>query len=553
MSRVPIQMLGQSGCKFSFPEVNVYVDPYLSNSVQELDAQDLVRLVPIPFSPSDVRDADWILITHDHIDHCDPSTIPYIANASPQAMFIGPPAARKWLQQWGVAEERLFTASESWRLLTSRLRVCAVPAAHPEVSRDENGNLICVGYLLEFDGKLIYIAGDTFVQQEIIDAIMVHGEVHTAILPINEHNYFLERRGILGNMSVREAFRLAEEIGASNVIPVHWDMFAINSVSEEEIRLLYRNLNPPFSLLLRPTILSFDRVRISYLIRTLNEFRYLDKLLQSISEQQTIGFDYEVVLVDSGSTDGTLEIAERHGCQIHKITREQFSFGRSLNIGCEAARGEVIVIVSGHCIPVDNSWAQKLCQPIFHGSADYTYGRQYPGPNSAWSEGRIFAKYFGEKSMIPQDGFFCNNANAAISRKSWEALRFNEDLTGLEDLNMAQRLIKTGGRVAYVAEAGVLHLHEESWRQVRRRFEREAIALQLIMPQVHISMVDVLRCLIASIWSDWLNALSKGVLMKNALDILLYRWNQYLGSYQGNHEHRKLSAIEKEKYFYPNN
>ncbi|WP_412478027.1 MBL fold metallo-hydrolase [Azonexus sp. IMCC34839] len=552
MSRLPIQMLGQSGCKFSFPEANVYVDPYLSNSVQELDADDLVRLVPIPFPPTEVRDADWILVTHDHMDHCDPHTLPHLASASPQARFICPPAAWKWLREWGVAEDRLFVASEGWRILTPRLRVCAVPAAHPEIARDENGDLMCVGYLLEFDGKLIYIAGDTFVRQEIVDAIKVHGEVHTAILPINEHNYFLGRRGILGNISVREAFRFAEEIGASNVIPVHWDMFAINSVPQEEIRLLYRNLNPPFALLLRPTVLSFDKVRISYVIRTLNESRHLGELLQGISEQQTMGLDHEVVLVDSGSTDGTLEIAERHGCHVHQITREQFSFGRSLNIGCEAARGDVIIIVSGHCIPIDNSWAQKLCQPILDGVADYTYGRQHPGANSAWSEGRIFAKYFGESSMIPQDGYFCNNANAAISRKSWEALRFNEELTGLEDMNMAQRLIQAGGRVAYVAEAGVLHLHEESWRQVRRRFEREAIALQLIMPQVHMRKTDVLRYLVTSIWSDWLNALGKGVLMKNALDIVRYRWNQYLGAYQGNHEHRKLSALEKEKYFYPN-
>jgi rhamnosyltransferase len=552
MSRVPVQMLGQSGCKFSFPEVNVYVDPYLSNSLQELVAEDLVRLVPIPVLPTEVRDADWVLITHDHMDHCDPQTLPYIANASPHAKFICPPAAWKLLRQWGVAEDRLIVASESWRVLSSRLRVCAVPAARPEIERDESGTLTGVGYLLEFDGKLIYIAGSTSVRQELIDAIKVHGEVHTAILPINEPNYFLGRRGILGNMSVREAFRFAEDVGASNLIPVHWDMFAASSVPQDEIRLLYRSLNPSFALLLRPTVLSFDRVRISYVIRTLNESKHLGRLLQKISEQQTLGLDNEVVLVDSGSTDGTLEIAERHGCYVHQITREQFSFGRSLNIGCEAARGEVIIIVSGHCIPVDNFWAQKLCQPILDGIADYTYGRQLPGESSAWSEGRIFAKYFGEDSLIPQNGYFCNNANSAISMKRWEALRFNEELTGLEDMNMAQRLIQMGGRIAYVADAGVLHLHEESWSQVRRRFEREAIALQLIMPQVHMKKMDVLRYLITSIWADWLSAMRKGVWAKTAINVVLYRWNQYIGSYKGNHEHRKLSALDKEKYFYPN-
>jgi len=66
---IPLRLLGQSGCRLSFPGCTVYVDPYLSHSVQALDAPDLVRLVPIPLTPAEVTDADWVLITHDHIRH----------------------------------------------------------------------------------------------------------------------------------------------------------------------------------------------------------------------------------------------------------------------------------------------------------------------------------------------------------------------------------------------------------------------------------------------------------------------------------------------------
>ncbi len=80
--RLPIRLLGQSGCRLNCLGIVVYVDPYLSNSVQELDAPDLKRLVPVPVRPEDIKDADWVLITHDHIDHCDPRLLSRITSSS---------------------------------------------------------------------------------------------------------------------------------------------------------------------------------------------------------------------------------------------------------------------------------------------------------------------------------------------------------------------------------------------------------------------------------------------------------------------------------------
>lgn len=549
--RIPIQLLGQSGCRLSFPGAIVYLDPYLSNSVQELDGLDLGRQVPIPFLPEKVRDADWVLITHEHIDHCDPHTLPKLALASPEARFVGPSPVVHKLKEWGIAPERMILAREDWLDISPDLRLRAIPAAHPEIERDNEGNLACVGYLLEYVGKRIYMAGDTFVRQEIIDALVATGPVHTAFLPVNEHNFFRGRRGIIGNMSVREAFQFAVEMGAKQVVAVHWDMFAINAVDPDEIRLIHKRMNPGFSLLLKPSVLNLADARVSFVIRTLNEAVHLEELLQGIANQQTNGLQLEIVLVDSGSTDGTLEIADRHGCRIHHISRKEFSFGRSLNVGCEAAQGDILVITSGHCVPTDAHWLQKLCQPIVDGQAEYTYGRQLGGPNSHFSECRLFTKYYPEQSRIPQKGFFCNNANAALLRSAWETYRFDEELTGLEDLEFAQRLVRNGGNIAYVSDAIVFHYHNETWSQVRRRFEREAIALQKIMPQVHVNLLDMLRYLAISVWKDWTSAKRAAVLRSRATEMVLYRWNQYLGSYKGNHEHRKLSRAEKEQYFFP--
>lgn len=294
-------------------------------------------------------------------------------------------------------------------------------------------------------------------------------------------------------------------------------------------------------------------MRASIVIRTLNEARYLPDLLGGIRRQALDGLQAETVVIDSGSTDGTLDIVRAHGCELTHIRREEFSFGRSLNRGCEAASGDILVFISGHCVPTDEHWLQRLCAPIAEGRVDYSYGRQVGGPDSRFSEHRIFAKYYPQQSRLPQNGFFCNNANSALSRAAWQAQRFDEDLTGLEDMELAKRLCAAGGKVGYVADACVYHYHRESWAQVKRRFEREAIALQKIMPQIHVGLRDTARYIVSSIVHDLGAARREGRAAQLVGEIVRYRVAQYLGAYRGNHEHRKLSRAEKDIYFYPAN
>ena len=92
------------------------------------------------------------------------------------------------------------------------------------------------------------MAGDTSVCDELLEALKDVGSIDTALLPVNEDNFFRRRRGIVGNMTIREAFGLAAEVGMKNVVPVHWDMFAANSVSPEEIKAVYRASTWPFNL-----------------------------------------------------------------------------------------------------------------------------------------------------------------------------------------------------------------------------------------------------------------------------------------------------------------
>ena len=97
-----IEHLGQSGLKINYKNQCILIDPYLSNSVEILDSPDLIRQIPIAYNPKDLVNVDWILITHEHIDHCDPHTIPILAEVNPKAKFVGPLNVRNKLKQWNI-------------------------------------------------------------------------------------------------------------------------------------------------------------------------------------------------------------------------------------------------------------------------------------------------------------------------------------------------------------------------------------------------------------------------------------------------------------------
>ena len=93
-------------------------------------------------------------------------------------------------------------------------------------------------------------------------------------------------------------------------------------------------------------------------VRCFNEALHLGTLLRSIAEQTVR--DLEVIVVDSGWTDGTLAIAESHGARILHIEPARFTFGRSLNVGCAEARGEILVLASAHVYPCERDWIERL-------------------------------------------------------------------------------------------------------------------------------------------------------------------------------------------------
>ncbi|MDO8755551.1 MAG: glycosyltransferase family 2 protein, partial [Anaerolineales bacterium] len=248
----------------------------------------------------------------------------------------------------------------------------------------------------------------------------------------------------------------------------------------------------------------------SIIIRAYNEEKHLGRLLEGI-RLQTLK-DVEVILVDSGSTDSTVSIAESFGAQVVNIRPEEFTFGRSLNLGIKEAKGGFVVIASAHVYPIYPDWLETLLRPFQDESIALTYGKQRAPEFAKFSEQQIFHQWYPEMSKPKQETAFCNNANAAIRKSLWGQNQYDETLTGLEDLAWAKWALEQGHAIAYVAEAEIIHAHHETPRGVFNRYRREAMAFKKIYPESHFNVYDFLRLTTTNILSDLWHAAREGVL-----------------------------------------
>jgi rhamnosyltransferase len=276
----------------------------------------------------------------------------------------------------------------------------------------------------------------------------------------------------------------------------------------------------------------------SIVIRAFNEGQHIGRLLEGL-RQQTIT-DVEIILVDSGSTDQTVSVAEAFGARIVRIPSAEFTFGRSLNFGLRAATRELVVIASAHVYPVYPDWLESLLRPFKDENVALTYGKQRGPASAKYSEQQIFQQWYPDVSKLEQTTAFCNNANAAIRKSLWEKNPYDETLTGLEDLAWAKWAKEQGYAISYVAEAEIIHVHNETPRGVFNRYRREAMAYKKIYPESHFNAYDFLRLTTTNIFSDLWHAARERVFWKNAASILWFRFMQFHGTRLG---HRETSLI----------
>ena len=213
--------LGQSSLVIRMAGQTLYIDPYLAVAER--------RMVPPVFSGSDVTNADLVLVTHDHADHLDPEALPVIARASPQARFVVPRPLETRVLDLVPDAARIDLAEVGKPIRHDALEIIPVKAKHEEFDEVEGVGFPYLGYVLRDGSVSIYIAGDTIPYDGLIESLQPHA-INLAILPINGRDYFRTKRGTIGNFHVREAAELALALGVDTVIPVHFGMFAGNTV-----------------------------------------------------------------------------------------------------------------------------------------------------------------------------------------------------------------------------------------------------------------------------------------------------------------------------------
>jgi len=288
---------------------------------------------------------------------------------------------------------------------------------------------------------------------------------------------------------------------------------------------------------------------VSLIIRCFNEERHIGTLLEEVC-RQTVR-DPQVIVVDSGSTDGTLDIVSKFPVRLVRVSPADFTFGYSLNQGCRLATGAYLVIASAHVVPCGRDWLQRLIDPFADPRVALVYGRQVGDARTRFSEHQLLAKQYPRHSNLDQPTPFCNNANAAVRRSLWLQHPYNEELSGLEDLAWGKWAVERGHRIAYNAEAMVVHIHEETPAQIQRRHMREALALKQIFPDSHVTFWQFVALLISNVGRDMIAAMRQRRLTGAFYEILMFRAMQYWGTYRGMNYRSPLTHELITKFYYP--
>jgi L-ascorbate 6-phosphate lactonase len=237
MKAVEMWWLGQSGFRLrqeNGPEV--YIDPFLSGKES--------RVWEAPVGAQELARAQLILCTHEHIDHFDKPAIKE-AQARDGARFtlVLPRPLEKEATELGLPAERVVGAQPGEEIEVAGVKIHPVPAEHGVKVADaynfgkeiSDGQVRYLGFVVEMNGIRLYHAGDTTVYDGQVE-LLGRLAPHVSILPVNGRDFFRERENdIVGNMTPREALRLASEIGSEVLVPVHWEMFEHNRGFPEQL------------------------------------------------------------------------------------------------------------------------------------------------------------------------------------------------------------------------------------------------------------------------------------------------------------------------------
>lgn len=226
---------------------------------------------------------------------------------------------------------------------------------------------------------------------------------------------------------------------------------------------------------------------VSVVIPALNAGDRLAVLADRFKKQKPVP-PLEVIVVDSGSVDGTVAEAERLG--FRTVTVSPFSHGRARNLGARVARGKWVVFLTQDAEPADPDWLAHLIAPFQDPRVAGVYGRQVPRAEATPLECLFLARHFPPGNAhcraypagapIGYAEAFFSNVNAAVRRSRLLEHPFDETLLMCEDQQFSRDILRAGYAVAYAPDARVIHSHTYSLRQYFQRYFDSIFALRQV-------------------------------------------------------------------------
>jgi glycosyltransferase involved in cell wall biosynthesis len=215
----------------------------------------------------------------------------------------------------------------------------------------------------------------------------------------------------------------------------------------------------------------------SVAIPVLNGGPLLAEVLEAVAAQQ-VDRPVELVVIDSGSTDGSVELARRHGARVEQIAPADFNHGDTRNALMELATGDHVAFLTQDSVPAGPDWLAKL----LHGftladDVALAFGPHRPRGTASPMVRRelleLFARFGTEQ--VDRDATaggraqFFSSANGAVARWAWERVPFPR-VDYAEDMALARAMLAAGLAKAYVPDAAVIHSHDLSPLQAFRRY-----------------------------------------------------------------------------------
>lgn len=210
-------------------------------------------------------------------------------------------------------------------------------------------------------------------------------------------------------------------------------------------------------------------------LRCFNDVRVVGETLDAVFAQE--GPSFRVVAIDSGSSDGSVEVLKRFPLELVEIPLGSYIPGRVLNLGMRHGGEPLAAFVNSDCTPQNREWLARLLAP-FPSDAKIAavYGRQVPRPDAHPLVVKDYERAFGDGRVAATWRHFFSMASSAVRRSVWELRPFDEDIRYSEDILWSWQRRQEGWRIAYAADSVAMHSHNYTVPEMRRRFAGEGKA-----------------------------------------------------------------------------